>query len=152
MTSNRAMRASDEDRERIATALGGHYAAGRLTLEEFQERLDRAYAAKTFGELADLMTDLPGTDLRQLRGQRGDSPPLPEPRAPGTIQARDASLIVFWRIWFAVAISVFVLWLASGAAAGPWLFLAAIGLVFVVLRRLSKRAERHIRDHHQTHQ
>jgi hypothetical protein len=148
MTSNRAIRASDEDRERTAATLGGHYAAGRLTLEEFQERLDRAYAAKTFGELADLMTDLPGTDLRQL----SSSPPLPEPRAPGTIQARDGSLVAFWRIWFAVSIGVFVLWLASGATVGPWFLLAAIGLVFVVLRRWSKRAERHIRDHHQTRQ
>jgi len=38
MTDDRTFRASDEDRERTAAALGGHYAAGRLTLEEFQER------------------------------------------------------------------------------------------------------------------
>jgi hypothetical protein len=45
----RGMRASDADRDRSAAALSGHYAAGRLTLEEFQERLDRAFAAKTLG-------------------------------------------------------------------------------------------------------
>jgi Domain of unknown function (DUF1707) len=60
MTSDPRTRAGDEDRERTATALGGHYAAGRLTLEEFQQRLDQAYAAKTLGELDELMTDLPG--------------------------------------------------------------------------------------------
>jgi hypothetical protein len=63
MISNPGTRASDQDRERTAAALGGHYAAGRLTLEEFQERLDQAYAAKTLGELDGLMADLPGTDL-----------------------------------------------------------------------------------------
>ncbi len=41
MTSGPVTRASDQDRERTAAALGEHYAAGRLTLEEFQERLDQ---------------------------------------------------------------------------------------------------------------
>ncbi len=62
----RGVRASDTDRERTAAALGGHYAAGRLTREEFQERLDQAYAAKTLGQLDDLMTDLPGIGLSQF--------------------------------------------------------------------------------------
>src|SRR5690349_17081605 len=70
------IRASDEDRSRIAAALGEHYAAGRLTLEEFQDRLDKAYAATTVGELDRLMADLPGTDLGRL----------PVRRAPGPVQ------------------------------------------------------------------
>jgi Flp pilus assembly protein TadB len=152
MTSDRAIRASDEDRERAAAALGGHFAAGRLTLEEFQERLNRAYAAKTLGELADLMTDLPRTDLRQLRGQPGSNPLLPEPRPPGTIQARDGSLTAFWRVCLAVTIGVFVLWLVSGPGIGPWFLLAAIALAFVILRRRRMRTEHRIRNHHQTRQ
>jgi len=150
MTSVRTIRASDEDRERIAAALSGHYAAGRLTLEEFQERLDRAYAAKTLGELSDLMTDLPGTELSQLREQPSGNPPLPGLRTPGTVQARDGTLPAFWRFWLVVTIGVFVLWLVSGPTVGPWFMLSAIILAFVILRRWSRRVERRIRDHHQT--
>ena len=43
-----------------------HHAAGRLTVEEFNERLDKAYAAKTLGELDELMSDLPAIDLYRL--------------------------------------------------------------------------------------
>ena len=152
MTSGRAMRASDEDRERTAAALSGHYAAGRLTLEEFQERLDRAYAAKTFGELADLMTDLPGNDLGQLGGQPGGHPLLPELPAPGTVQARDGSLTASWRFWLAVGIGVFVLGLVGAPTTGPWLFLVAMAVALIMLRRWRKRAGRRLRDHDQTRQ
>jgi hypothetical protein len=98
MTSNCGTRASDADRQRIAIALGGHYAAGRLTLEEFQERLDRAYAAKTLCDLDDLMTDLPKTDLNQLAGQRGGNPPL-QRRAQGTVQLYRGSHPAIWQFW-----------------------------------------------------
>jgi Flp pilus assembly protein TadB len=151
MTSDRAIRASDEDRERTAAALGAHFAAGRLTLEEFQGRLDRAYAAKTLGELVDLMTDLPAADVSPL-GRQSGAPPLPAPRASGTVQARDGSLSPFWRFWLAVTIGVFVLWLVSGPTVGPWFFLAVIALAFLMLRRWSKRMERRIRSHHQDKQ
>ena len=162
MTSVKAIRASDEDRERTAAALSGHYATGRLTLEEFKERLDRAYAAKTLGELSDLMTDLPGTEfsdlmtdlpgteLSPLGGQPGGNPPLPGLRAPGTVQARDGRLPAFWRFWLAVTVGVSVLWLVSGPTVGPWFFLAAIALAYVMLRHWLKRREGQIRDHHQT--
>jgi Domain of unknown function (DUF1707) len=146
MISNRGTRASDGDRERIAAALGGHYAAGRLTLEEFQQRLDRAYAAKTLGELDDLMTDLPGTDLRQLEGQRGGNPPLPERRAPGTVQVPAGGHPDVWRFWLGLAIAVFVIWLISGATGGPWFLWAAVPLAFIMLRGWSMGAAR--RTHH----
>ena len=87
MTADPGICASDEDRGRIAAALGEHYAAGRLALEEFQQRLDKTYAATTLGELDDLMTDLPGRDLGQLPGPWLPSPsgnlPLPRQRLPG---------------------------------------------------------------------
>ncbi len=53
-------RASDEDRQRIVSALERHTAAGRLTLEEYAERVDRALAARTHGDLARVTADLPG--------------------------------------------------------------------------------------------
>jgi hypothetical protein len=66
MASDPKMRASDADRERTAALLREHLAAGRLDEEEFHERLEKAYAAKTLGDLDELMTDLPAIDLYQL--------------------------------------------------------------------------------------
>ena len=66
MPSNPSMRASDADRERTATLLREHHAEGRLTGEEFHERLDAAYAAKTLGDLDALLVDLPAIDLYRL--------------------------------------------------------------------------------------
>jgi hypothetical protein len=53
------LRASDDDREAVASDLGKHMAAGRLTLAEYDERLARVYAARTYGELDELTADLP---------------------------------------------------------------------------------------------
>jgi hypothetical protein len=53
------IRASDEDRERIADRLRQGHAEGRIDLAEFQERLEHCYASKTLGELGQLVSDLP---------------------------------------------------------------------------------------------
>jgi hypothetical protein len=53
------LRAGDEDRERVVARLREHLVAGRLTLDEFSERLDAAYAARTHAELEPLTRDLP---------------------------------------------------------------------------------------------
>ena len=53
------LRASDADRAAVADVLGGHLSDGRLTVAEFDDRLTRAYAARTYGELAELTADLP---------------------------------------------------------------------------------------------
>lgn len=52
-------RASDAEREQIAERLREAVAEGRLDMEEFQERLDAAYKARTHGELVPLVRDLP---------------------------------------------------------------------------------------------
>jgi hypothetical protein len=54
-----ALRASDADRERAVVLLREHAAQGRLTLEEFTERMSAAYAARTNDELEALARDLP---------------------------------------------------------------------------------------------
>ena len=54
------LRASDAERERTVEQLSDHALAGRLTVEELDERCERAYAARTRGELAALLGDLPG--------------------------------------------------------------------------------------------
>jgi hypothetical protein len=51
--------ASDAEREHVTTLLQRGVAEGRLSLEDFELRLDRALRAHTFGELAPLIRDLP---------------------------------------------------------------------------------------------
>ncbi len=63
------LRASDADREQVVLALREHTAAGRLTLEEFAERMGRAYEAKTVAELEELGRDLPAP-IAATRAQR----------------------------------------------------------------------------------
>jgi hypothetical protein len=58
------MRASDTDRERTADRLRTAAGHGRITLDELEERLEAAYAAKTYGELVPLTSDLPMEDAR----------------------------------------------------------------------------------------
>ena len=53
------LRVSDADRDRALAELSEHYQAGRLTLEEFDERSGEALKAKTARELTGLFTDLP---------------------------------------------------------------------------------------------
>jgi hypothetical protein len=80
MPSDPKIRASDADRDRTAALLREHLAAGRLTAEEFHERLDLAYGARTLGQLDELLADLPGIDLYELpeaklrRGRAGNAP------------------------------------------------------------------------------
>ena len=55
-----AVRASDKDREATVALLREHAVEGRLTLEEFTDRMSAAYVARTSDELAQLVRDLPG--------------------------------------------------------------------------------------------
>ena len=59
MASDHVMRASDLDRDAVVATLRDAYTAGRLTLEEFDERMTAAYASRTWGELRKLTEDLP---------------------------------------------------------------------------------------------
>ena len=53
------MRVSDSDRERAADLLREAAGHGRITMDELDERLEVAYAAKTYGDLAAVTRDLP---------------------------------------------------------------------------------------------
>ena|SRR5580700_2145936 len=59
MTTDRNVRVSDADREFVAAQLREHYAQGRLTLDELNERLDRAFSSRTRTDLNAVTFDLP---------------------------------------------------------------------------------------------
>ncbi|GHF36823.1 hypothetical protein GCM10010218_17980 [Streptomyces mashuensis] len=66
------MRASDAERERVAEALREAVAEGRLDMEEFGQRLDAAYKARTHAELEPLVRDLPVPTRAAAAPERAD--------------------------------------------------------------------------------
>jgi uncharacterized protein DUF1707 len=123
------MRAADADRQAVADQLKAALDEGRLDLHEYDERLQQAYAAKTYGELQPLLGDLPAASV-------------PAPRAAATdpalkTDATDAEmtrrwLAEVWGSWFFVSGITTVIWLVTCLAstellyfwpvwvAGPW--------------------------------
>ncbi|WP_328753366.1 DUF1707 and DUF4190 domain-containing protein [Streptomyces sp. NBC_00285] len=81
------MLASHADRERAVDVLRAGYGEGRLEKEEFDRRVGRAYAARTVGELALLVADLPQGPVPQVAAAVTAVPrtflPAPRPRANG---------------------------------------------------------------------
>jgi uncharacterized RDD family membrane protein YckC len=75
MASRERLRASDSDRERAVTLLHEAATEGRIDAEELDERLTRAFLAKTYGELDALVEDLPVPVRRDV------PTPAPPPRA-----------------------------------------------------------------------
>ena len=59
MSTEHSLRASDDDRDRLVEQLQRHAVAGRLSLDEYAERVDRVLVARTHSELAAVMHDLP---------------------------------------------------------------------------------------------
>lgn len=53
------LRASDADREQVVHCLERHTSAGRLSLDEYADRVEQALRARTQGELATVLADLP---------------------------------------------------------------------------------------------
>jgi hypothetical protein len=108
MTTDGGIRASDDDRERTVEVLRDAYAAGRLDLDEFDQRTTAAYAARTWGDLRELTSDLPaqpglGTDLA--------GPGTPAPAAV------NAGAQFAGRRPFVPVLPIALVWLAVAAAA-----------------------------------
>jgi len=151
MASNPSIRASDADRDRIATTLRENLAEGRLTAEEFDERLDKALAAKTLGELEGLMTDLPGTGITR-RADR--SPDRSEDNPPSRRARFQPARRTVWEVLFTLSVLVVLIWLISAHASLSFLWVVAALAVLVIARRIirgrapSERRSARPRRHH----
>jgi hypothetical protein len=122
------IRASDHDRQQVVDRLGDALASGRLTMDEYVERMGHAYQAVTYGDLAPLCADLPAGSPPALQG---GTRPVKAPAAwPGGVALRGmlaglpTVLRVLWVKWL-VAVSVnVVVWAlvssTSGHLAYPW--------------------------------
>ena len=65
--SPRDLRASDTDRDRVVALLAEAHSDGRITADEHAERVQKAFAARTLGELAELTTDLAVPSAQPVR-------------------------------------------------------------------------------------
>ncbi len=57
--SDKSLRVGDSERDEVAAQLSEHFAAGRLTISEFNERTEQALSSRTRGELDLVLNDLP---------------------------------------------------------------------------------------------
>lgn len=147
MPGDPRMRASDADRERTASLLREHHAQGRLGPEEFNDRLDKVFEAKTIGELDALLADLPGIDLYRLPAH--DIRPVPpgarRSRGGSALDRRGAGPVTSrgpgaWAAWAAISTALFVAWLGLGLLSGgatwiPWFLVVVIPWALVIARR-----------------
>ena len=126
------LRAADADRAAVAEVLGAHMSAGRLTVAEFDDRLSRAYAARTYGELDQLTADLPAVEPA----------PAPAPAvqpapagcgAPGWGMHSWAGnwghwgstangIRAAWASWLATAVIVVGIWALTSLGTGEWIY------------------------------
>ncbi len=133
-----SIRCSDADRERTVATLRDEATAGRITTEELSARLDKAFAAKTLGDLQALVADLPEGNINP---------------ALVLIEGVYKTGMRFARVglWLGVGVAVMTVALpiviglavaVSGTAA-----LIALGVLFLacfaVLGRFRSRPERH---------
>jgi hypothetical protein len=107
-----SVRAGDHDRARIAALLGQAMTGGYLTLDDYDQRLQSAYAAPTWTELRAVTADLPVERIR-----RND----PARRAARARAAR-RGVQVHLAAYLTMVVIVLTVWLAVGLTAGAWYF------------------------------
>jgi hypothetical protein len=119
------MRASDQDREQVVDRLRTAIEDGRLTTDEFVDRVGLAYQARTIGDLAPLQADLPRAVPTLAPGTSALSTPAASPISrAGTLARLPVLLRVLWAIWLtAVSVNI-VVWvlvsITTGDLSYPW--------------------------------
>jgi hypothetical protein len=121
-----AVRAGDRERERTASQLGQALAQGYLALDEYDTRLQAAFAAHTTADLRALVADLPLDHIRRN-----------DPRRQAARQrAARRGVQIHLAGYLAMVLIVLTVWLVVGLTAGAWYFWpiwpilgAGIGLV-----------------------
>jgi hypothetical protein len=100
---NPAWLASSADRERAVGVLRAGFTEGRLTQDELDDRVARAYAARTYGQLWDLTSDLPAGALPYPQFPHGQAIMVAPEAGPPSHWKPAAALIVTALIIFTLA-------------------------------------------------
>ena len=113
------LRAADADRQKVADQLKIALDEGRLSLQEYDDRVRLAYASKTYQELLLLITDLPrpGLNAAEVTARRQAEQRRAARRLP-------TALLVLWTIWAALTVvNLVVFGLVAATVDGsvyPW--------------------------------
>jgi Flp pilus assembly protein TadB len=126
MSSHHSLRASDADRDAVVDRLREAAGEGRLEPDELEQRVDGALRARTYGDLAELLADLPVDGRMPSPRARWRTDPLARSAVFG------AGLLVAVIAAFAVVVVVAMLVLATAAL---WICLVLCWLVCRGLRR-----------------
>lgn len=126
------MRASDAERQAVVEVLKVALDDGRLKMDEYVDRMGKAYEAVTVGDLALLHDDLPFPAVPAASVKRvapvapaprvasppapvpADPPPLPPTGIRGAYSELPAGLKVLWTLWFAAVSINIVVWFLVG--------------------------------------
>jgi hypothetical protein len=148
------LRVSDQDRDAAAAQLRDHFAAGRITEEEFNERVQEAYAARTQQQLDWLLSDLPKLPASPQQA-----------KAELVLRRRHLQRRLMQEAGGASTpfIICTVIWVAAGATGTFWPIFAAIPLILMLVRngwllygpdpeldRVERYLEGQRRQHHRT--
>lgn len=125
MAGSTDLRVSDQERDRAAQELREHFASGRITEDEFNDRVQAAYSARTQQQLNALLTDLPRLPAtrQQLKAELVERRVALRQRL---LQEAGGAATPF--------VICVVIWAASGASGGFWPIFAAIPLILLVVR------------------
>ncbi|GAA0515871.1 hypothetical protein Ade02nite_26150 [Paractinoplanes deccanensis] len=145
-TDIETMRAADADRHKVAEQLKAALDEGRLSLDEYDDRVRTAYASKTYQELLVLLTDLPrpGLSASEVRARRDAERRRELRRLP-------TAMMVLWTIWAALAVvNLVVFGLVAATVDGDvypwpvWLLVpgAALGAVTVGVQAIRHQQQR----------
>jgi hypothetical protein len=127
--SDQSIRLSDAERDAAAAALGEHFAQGRLTADEHDDRLEQVWKAKTRGEIAPIFRDLPSP-------YAAVAVPIPS----GEPRYWDSGLRPFRRgVPAPLLVVLAVLIVMSAIGHFPFFLLGLAALWFVVLRHRGPR-------------
>ena len=119
------LRASDAERERAAQDIREHFAAGRLTDDELDDRVQAAYAARTEGELRTLLSDLPKLPASPAQ-QKAELAQRRRHLQRRMLQEAGGGSSAF--------VICTAIWLASGASGFFWPIFVALAVVIPLLR------------------
>lgn len=131
------VRASDADRKRVVAELQEHFVAGRLNDTELGDRVVRALAARTMGDLAMLL---------------GDLPQAPQPSPPPPSRRSRRSDYGFWAgrgvpppvlAYLAVTALLLVMWLLTSPGGYFWPMWPMLGWGIALMKHTSHR---HVRE------